>query len=285
MFAILSYSTSQNLGDEVQSISAFNLLQKYGISRVENMDRDTHILSACPINLIMNGWFDGNYSKWPPPLGVHPLFISFHINEQPKTIDYLAIEQYKKEFTSLADPKYLEYYNKFLPIRCRDNHTVRLLKEIGVNAEFSGCLTMTLKSDYQGERYGIYIVDVEPESFNDIPSDIRDKATYITHVYTGPNRIIESNSLLETYKRAKLVITSRLHCALPCVAFDTPVIFMFKNWKNDCRFDGLIDFLPTCGKDSINWYSHKNKDKTAFNQLAKNMENIVKEWINVNKSN
>ena len=28
------------------------------------------------------------------------------------------------------------------------------------------------------------------------------------------------------YRRAELVITSRLHCALPCIAFGTPVILL-----------------------------------------------------------
>ncbi|WP_264821067.1 polysaccharide pyruvyl transferase family protein [Acinetobacter schindleri] len=32
--------------------------------------------------------------------------------------------------------------------------------------------------------------------------------------------------MLEKYSTAKLVITSRIHCALPCLAMGTPVIYI-----------------------------------------------------------
>jgi hypothetical protein len=45
---------------------------------------------------------------------------------------------------------------------------------------------------------------------------------------------------------AKLVVTSRIHTALPCLAMGTPVIFInggFKNKLDNCRFDGLLEFF------------------------------------------
>lgn len=56
----------------------------------------------------------------------------------------------------------------------------------------------------------------------------------------------EAERLVKMYARAKLVITSRIHCALPCLGLETPVIFLKK--KNDefissCRFGGLEELF------------------------------------------
>jgi len=40
-----------------------------------------------------------------------------------------------------------------------------------------------------------------------------------------------------------LVITTRLHCVLPCRAFNTDVIFVHKNYNIDPRFDGLHKYI------------------------------------------
>lgn len=32
--------------------------------------------------------------------------------------------------------------------------------------------------------------------------------------------------LIRKYAKAKLVVTSRIHCALPCLGIETPVIFV-----------------------------------------------------------
>ena len=49
--------------------------------------------------------------------------------------------------------------------------------------------------------------------------------------------------LLEKYKKAEIVITSRLHCILPCRAFNTNAIFIHKNYKSDPRFSGLKNII------------------------------------------
>ena len=54
-----------------------------------------------------------------------------------------------------------------------------------------------------------------------------------------------AKSLLNKYARAKLVITTRIHAALPSLALHTPVILI--NKKYDKRFPGLYDLLNTIG--------------------------------------
>ena len=49
-------------------------------------------------------------------------------------------------------------------------------------------------------------------------------------------------SYLETYQNAKCVITFRLHCALPCLALETPVLLVRDSFKS-VRFDPYRDWL------------------------------------------
>ena len=75
-------------------------------------------------------------------------------------------------------------------------------------------------------------------------------AEYLTHHLLRTNYADDSEifayarSLLNSYSSASLVITSRLHCALPCLAMGTPCIFVSEDTlKNDGRFNGLYELL------------------------------------------
>ena len=48
--------------------------------------------------------------------------------------------------------------------------------------------------------------------------------------------------LLTLYRNAKCVVTKRLHCALPCLAQETPVLLV-KEMVDDIRFSPYYDFL------------------------------------------
>lgn len=54
-----------------------------------------------------------------------------------------------------------------------------------------------------------------------------------------------AKSLLERYARARFCVTSRIHCALPCVAMGTPVVFVNATGKDigNGRFDGMLEFF------------------------------------------
>lgn len=75
-------------------------------------------------------------------------------------------------------------------------------------------------------------------------------AEYLTHTllrtdYANDSEIFTyARNLLNDYSTASLVITSRLHCALPCLAMGTPCIFVSEDHlKNDGRFNGLYELL------------------------------------------
>lgn len=56
-------------------------------------------------------------------------------------------------------------------------------------------------------------------------------------------RLSRTRRLLDLYRKAGLVITSCLNCALSCRAFGTDVLFVHKEYKNEPRFSGLHDYL------------------------------------------
>ena len=94
--------------------------------------------------------------------------------------------------------------------------------------------------------------------------DIIFSAEYLTHMV--PVKEIDNNEtllkkaeeLVKKYSMAKLVVTSRIHCALPCLGLETPVLFILnkemeskKNMFNaPGRFGGLLDFF------NVMYYKH-----------------------------
>ncbi len=249
--ALLKHA-SINLGDEIQSLAA-----KQFLPRVDCMlDRDgveSWRLDR-PTKIILNGWFKHRPEEWPPKdSNVTPLFISFHI-----------ADDYDSSVDLLTGEKAISYYKKHAPIGCRDLHTMKLLRAKGVEAYFSGCLTLTLRNPFSKRTDKIYFVDVDPAVARALlPSRVSEEVLFLKHevpLHTPlADKFCLAQTYLNNYASAKLVVTSRLHCALPCVAFGTPVIFINKN-LSDPRFSGLIHLLRhySCevvrkGLVRINW--------------------------------
>src|SRR5690606_28318532 len=65
--------------------------------------------------------------------------------------------------------------------------------------------------------------------------------------YTEDEKFLLAEELLRKYSTAKLVITSRIHCALPCLALGTPVIYLngFEKEFDACRMEGLSELFHT----------------------------------------
>ena len=75
-----------------------------------------------------------------------------------------------------------------------------------------------------------------------------------------------AETLLKRYRAASLVITSRLHCALPCLALGTPVVFLHSS-TTDPRFRGLERLIRIHdGSTPIDW-SPDSPDLTSI-QIA-----------------
>lgn len=69
---------------------------------------------------------------------------------------------------------------------------------------------------------------------------------YKTKFSTDEQRLSEAKRLVVEYARAKLVVTSRIHCALPCLGLGTPVLYTEDAQQSEaslCRLGGLRDLF------------------------------------------
>lgn len=277
-FGILVYDDYRdfyNVGDYVQSLAAQSFFGKPDV--YINRERSSEY-NGEPIKMIANGWYTHTKTDgWIASEKIKPLFVSFHLNSAAKN--------------SMLNEKGIAFLKKNEPIGCRDQNTVKELKAVGINAYFTGCLTLTLDryKKQNIEREKIYIVDplynypqqdyitshykplvksiLNGDIFNlnktknhlskIFTKDLLENAEYIKQAMSGKDVSYEqrfklADELLEKYSTAKLVITSRIHCALPCLAMGTPVIYVngFDSFADTCRFEGILDLFNRVDVDS-----------------------------------
>jgi hypothetical protein len=251
-FALLSYDTL-NLGDDVQALAALRLMPR--VDRLVMRDKISEFRAprGTRAKIILNGWFMGSKS-WPPPETLDPLFVSFHLGQYRYSEYFNRLERSflfaRTQRHFMLAEKSLAFFKAHEPIGCRDFATLEALRAEGIEAYFSACLTLTLKTAPSDRpRKDIIIVEPNldlPELFRTIPSALRSRVTFLSHqteLRAPPElRMNTAADLLERYAQAHLVITSRLHCALPCLAFGTPVLFIPPG-HDLRRFEGIAELL------------------------------------------
>jgi len=199
-----------NIGDDLQSLAA---CQHLPAAPTVFVDRDMihRHPGTGPIALIMNGWFSGNALAWPPSPSIHPIFVGFHVSDRFKaTVRH-----------------HVPYLKAFEPIGVRDRSTGQFLESLGIRTETTYCLTLTFPKRERAPAEGrTFIVDAEGIA---IPRSVRKRAIKMTHMVPplGPEATLPlAQKLLDMYQeQASLVVTTRLHTALPCLAMGIPVVF------------------------------------------------------------
>jgi hypothetical protein len=254
-FGVLSYSSSINLGDEVQSLSCAQYLPQVDFT----VDRDTGT-STGGGKVLLTGWFDGQYTAFPPPHTCETKALSIHVNERPKDATYERLSPQNKPGILDHTAFWAKQKGQIL---CRDEHTAKLMKERGMNACFGGCLTMTLERDLpQASKEFILVVDahVQAKDYFEavVPEHIRRKATYVIQNteevgLSHAEKMERASKFLLQLQRATLVITSRLHTVLPArFAFNVPTVFIFHGLGTDPRLSGWRNFVVT-PEEIVDW--------------------------------
>lgn len=231
-----------------------------------------------------------NAQQWPPSSKIIPFYVAVHFNSTVKD--------------KLLSDESIAYLKKYEPIGCRDTNTVKLLQSKGINAYFSGCMTLTLGRNYHSEikENKYYFVDpyfvthwnlytilynaiyllfhwkpicIIAKKHPDSKTGLRKKMImttfyreykrffrkeilinaeyinqqsieYIRKFPTDEELLKEAERLVKCYAKAKLVVTSRIHCALPCLGLGTPVIYTEDAHQSEasaCRFGGLRELF------------------------------------------
>ena len=133
-----------NLGDDIQAIAAGKFLPR--VDRI--LEREKLNTYTEEVFTILNGWFMHNPAAFPPSRQITPIIItSFHISP-------MAAQR-------MMTPETIRYLKKYQPVGCRDLYTQRLLEDHGIEAWFSGCVTLTLKKkdfEYPGLPRGKVIL-------------------------------------------------------------------------------------------------------------------------------
>ena len=224
-----------NLGDDVQTLAASRLLPR--LDGYVPRDSLHEVNEPCVVS--MNGFFMGS-KNWPPSPLIEPLFYAFHISPRSKDV--------------VCSPAGLQYLKSKEPIGCRDQGTARLLQSHGIDAYYSKCVTLTFERRQEPPRNGrVFMVGGASKGlFSIVPKSIRKEAVVVNQSKVQlpdiphETRLALARQLLEVYKtHASLVITSKIHCAMPCIAMGIPVVFLYDHGKHqDYRVDIVKDFVP-----------------------------------------
>ncbi|MGU9978030.1 MAG: polysaccharide pyruvyl transferase family protein, partial [Candidatus Oxydemutatoraceae bacterium WSBS_2016_MAG_OTU14] len=225
------YKHSDNLGDEIQTIAATRLIRELGFEFGGVVDRNT-INTDERINLLCNGFFDIDCLHNLFKDNINPIFSNIHIARKDNNLKAELIEQFKKHE----------------PIGCRDRDTMQFLQSKGIKCFFNYCLTLTFpRREKDPENDRIFIVELD-KIMGRAKHYSQKNVTPLSHTfpseYSHTLRMLLAQEFLDFYKnQADLIITSRLHCALPCIAMGIPVIY-FAAKEEIPRQELVKEFIP-----------------------------------------
>lgn len=257
-----------NLGDYVQTIATKNVINKI-LPNIEYKfwDRDNLLnYDGQPAFVVMQGWF-GYGVKFLPNEKILPILIGTHITTTKR-------DGFCKVLENNAD------YFKKVTFGCRDTSTLNFIRRLNLESYLSRCLTLTFPKREDNKLYNkTFIVDIAPKFHKYIPKSIRKNAEYIYQRSVDADKKIEyfvseeeyikqTEDLLRKYKdTAKLVITSALHCASPCIAMGIPTVLIDFEDKND-RFGSLDGIIKIYNKEDL------VKGKIDFNPKSIDIEDL-----------
>lgn len=290
-YGLLYYKDTDNIGDDIQTYAASRF-----IPRIDYMIDRENLNGFVPhkkeyVKTIMNAWYIHDKINFDISPYIHPLFISMFFK-------YMTYEDGTTFGTEYINNNVISMLKEFSPVGARDKHTEKIMKNLGIDTYFSGCMTLTIepfnnvkKEDYivvvgltkeeiahikkQTNRKVIeFIQDVPKYSFSDETWEMR------------KNRVIDT---LKLYQSAHMVITTKLHCSLPTLALGTPVLLLYdKSVKeNKDRIGSYVSFLNHMDREEFlnsNYNFEKpKKNPQKYLMLKDNLVKVCTDFISSSK--
>lgn len=214
--------TINSIGDQMQILAIDYLYEKMGISLNEVIyinkddlrfyDGEEVIL---PVAFPLFDYCEGGLQNWFSKK-IKPIFLGHTIFK-----DSLSNEE-------------VIFYRKHEPIGCRDERMYNTLSKYGINCYLMGCMTAIFaKRNTSIQTKKIFLVD-SPDSLEPyIPEDLKPYISRYTHFVKGNHDIKKiAKERYDFYKQeASLIVTSLLHCAVPCIAAGIPTIITKSNFS------------------------------------------------------
>lgn len=237
--------TGNNIGDDIQTVAVMQHLPPVEVF----VKRDqVHAYDGPEVLLVMNGCVFHRPGNWPPSPKIRPLFFGFHVQEKAKEV--------------MA--KHADYLRKHQPIGCRDKATVEFIRSLGVEAYLSLCATLTFDAPADRNPTSLYLVEA---TMLEMAEGIRDRHGLALKVashrfidVSPETRLRYAQEVVATYGRhAAMVVTSRIHCAMPCLAMGIPTLFIGpKNHRTQIVEDvGLVMHKPLTAMQRLFGGGHK----------------------------
>lgn len=215
-----------NLGDEMQGLAGLQFLP-YMDALVERDDLalvfPTQDLVKPMRNktlVFLNAWYGSSTRTWPPPRHLDPVLVAVHTESNQATINTFDTG--------------MTWLKEHWPVGVRDLATLEYFNSHGVACFVSNCMTTTILPlcPKRANNIKIIVVDVEPELSSAI---IPQNLAVETMTHKSLDQVVNDNPILR-YKHAfgvlrkyacdaKVVVTTRLHSALPSAASGTTVVW------------------------------------------------------------
>ena len=260
-----------NLGDNIQSLAVVDMLKNLSITEdqvdyivrsemgIRNPNRKKGIFIPATGGLAWN---------------TYPNSDDLPINDYNMRILYFGTRIPDGMFDAMRHyDAFIASMKKYEPIGCRDVATRDYLRSLGVKAFFSKCTTIGFNfrhKDIRGSK--IFKISV-PQDVDDLlkeimPPYLNNKVEYLSQDMDSPSNgpMSDEDALLvnqmawdrlELLKReALLVITKRIHVAMPCASMGIPVIFL--NKTNGSRTAVARSILPVYTAEMLKEYDWSN---------------------------
>lgn len=284
-YGLIVFHDTFNFGDDIQSYAAERYLPHtdYLIER-ERLD-EFYTETGEQVGVILSGWFLYEHLHWPPSPFMKTLPVSMHFDTFYSRV---AGERLTRNF--VLEDYGAEWLIENGPVGSRDLNTKRLLDKAGIPGYFSGCLTLTVPQFADASPHGkICLVDVPKRTKEFIYKRSNTEILELSHSikmngipWEKRRRLVEKR--LKLYQGASLVVTSRLHAALPCLALGTPVLLIQEEWSLN-RIGTWLDYLNytpeeklLSGEFSYDFDAPKENPE-SYQEIAEKLKESCTEFI------
>lgn len=260
-----------NIGDYIQPMAIMNLYKFMGIpssdvQKIDNRALQTYSGEALilPVNCVL--WAQVSSECLFSP-DIYPVFLGVSFPEELSAMN-------------------LEYLRRWEPIGCRDEATYYYLQKNGIHAYLAGCLTVSLPKRIAPLENKVFFIDPPRALLSFVPKELLKDALFRKNEMAddfGPANVVSSFALAkhryeELAQKARLVVTSRLHIAAPCIAMGIPVIVCGESMLLS-TFSWIDKYIPLYRSENYSEIDWNPKSNLVNEQQKREILNVAAEHL------